>query len=109
VALGGRTDRAAGCHLAIALSLAVVAWRAVCPHAAVQRYLNRSGESGIVAYEVGPAGIAVQFADGSIYVYDVEHPGRKAVSDMKRLARAGRGLSTYISQNVRDNYAKKLR
>jgi hypothetical protein len=28
---------------------------------------------------------------------------------LKRLARAGQGVSTYISQSVRDNYARKLR
>jgi len=84
---------------------------AACLSATVkmQRYANREGDSGVVAFATGPAGIAVQFTNGSIYVYDVERPGRQAVSDMKRLARAGRGLSTYISQHVRDNYAKKLR
>jgi hypothetical protein len=75
----------------------------------MQRYANHDGASGVVAYATGPAGIAVEFANGAIYVYDLERPGRQAVADMKRLARAGRGLSTYISRNVRDNYAKKLR
>ena len=75
----------------------------------MQRYANRDGGSGVVAFATGPAGIAVEFTNGAIYVYDLDHPGREAVSDMKRLARAGRGLSTYISQHVRDNYAKKLR
>lgn len=75
----------------------------------MQRYANRSGGSGVVAYATGPRGIAVQFVDGSVYVYDLQRPGAKAVADMKRLARAGQGLSTYISQSVRDNYASKLR
>lgn len=75
----------------------------------MQRYANRSGGSGVVAFATGPRGIAVEFVDGSVYVYDLERPGAQAVADMKRLARAGEGLSTYISRFVRDNYAKKLR
>ena len=75
----------------------------------MQRYANRSGGSGVVAFAIGPRGIAVEFVDGSVYVYDMEHPGAQAVADMKRLARAGEGLSTYVSRFVRDNYAKKLR
>ena len=75
----------------------------------MQRYANRGGGSGVVAFATGPRGIAVEFVDGSVYVYDLERPGAQAVADMKRLARAGEGLSTYISRFVRDNYAKKLR
>jgi hypothetical protein len=75
----------------------------------LQRYARRHGDSGVVAYAIGPRGIAVQFMDGAVYVYDVERPGRAHVTEMKRLARAGEGLSTYISRFVRDNYAKKLR
>jgi hypothetical protein len=75
----------------------------------LQRYANRDGESGVVAYATGPAGIAVQFVDGSIYVYDTERPGPRHVAGMKRRAKAGSGLATYINQYVRGNYAKKLR
>ena len=75
----------------------------------MQRYLNRSGESGVVAYELGPASIAVRFVDGSVYVYDAKQPGAADVDEMKRLAQAGRGLSGYISRVVQKNYAKKLR
>ena len=75
----------------------------------MQRYARRHGDSGVVAFATGPRGIAVQFVDGSVYVYDLERPGRAHVNEMKRLARAGEGLSTYISREVRDCYAKKLR
>ena len=75
----------------------------------MQRYLNRSGESGVVAYELGPDSIAVRFVDGSVYVYDASQPGVAEVDEMKRLAQAGRGLSAYISRVVRENYARKLR
>jgi hypothetical protein len=82
---------------------------AVCRNAAVKRYDNRSGESGVVAYEFGAGRITVQFIDGSVYLYDAERPGAEAVAEMQRLAQAGQGLSTYISRRVRDCYAKKLR
>lgn len=75
----------------------------------LQRYARRHGDSGLVAYATDPRGIAVQFGDGSVYVYDVDRPGRVHVAEMKRLAKAGEGLSTYISQHVRGNYAEKLR
>lgn len=75
----------------------------------MQRYLDRSGGSGVVAYEVRPTSIAVRFVDGSVYLYDAERPGARQVDEMKRLARAGQGLSSYISRCVQGNYAKKLR
>ena len=75
----------------------------------MQRYLNRSGDSGVVAYELGPASIAVRFVDGSVYLYDAARTGAAEVDEMKRLAQAGRGLSGYISRVVQANYAKKLR
>jgi hypothetical protein len=50
----------------------------------------------------------VWFKDGDGYDYDYRHPGREHVETMKRLAEEGRGLSTYISQHVRKNYARKL-
>jgi hypothetical protein len=30
------------------------------------------------------------------------------VDAMKRLAKAGKGLATYVNQHVKDNYARKL-
>ena len=75
----------------------------------MQRYTNRSGESGVVAYELGPDWIAVKFSEGSVYRYDGKRPGRPFVAEMKRLAERGQGLSTYISRVVRENYAIKWR
>lgn len=75
----------------------------------MQRYLNRNGESGVLAYELGPDWIAVKFAEGAVYRYDAERPGRSAVAEMKRMAEQGQGLSSYNSRVVQKNYAKKLR
>ncbi|KQW45544.1 MULTISPECIES: hypothetical protein [unclassified Roseateles] len=75
----------------------------------MHRYANRSGDSGVVAYGLGPGWITVEFAEGHVYLYDQGKPGAAAVGEMQRLAQAGRGLSSYISRAVRQNYAKRLR
>ncbi len=68
-------------------------------------YGNRSGASGVRAYRIGARVISVQFADGAVYDYSYASTGRSKVEQMKILARAGAGLSTFISQQVRDAYA----
>ena len=75
----------------------------------MQRYTNRSGESGVLAYELGHDWIIVKFAEGAVYRYDAERPGAAFVAEMKRLAERGQGLSGYISRAVQKNFAKKLR
>lgn len=75
----------------------------------MQRYANRSGDSGVVGYELGPDWILVRFAEGSVYRYDARHPGADVVAEMRRLAMAGRGLSGYISRVVQKDFARKLR
>ena len=70
-------------------------------------YGNRSGASGVRAYRIGACQISVQFADGTTYDYSYASTGRDKVEQMKALARAGAGLSTFISQQVRDAYASR--
>lgn len=72
------------------------------------RYKNLSGTSGVRAYEAEGDYIIVQFIDGEKYLYSYACPGKLFVERMKKLAAAGKGLSTYISQNVKDRYEKKL-
>lgn len=74
----------------------------------LQRYGNRDGHSGVVAYALAGDAIAVRFRSGETYVYTADSAGADVVATMQRLAKAGRGLSTYISQHVRDAYAGKL-
>jgi hypothetical protein len=64
--------------------------------------------SGVVAYNTGPNFIIVQFQDGVRYLYNYIATGKKHVEAMKRLAARNEGLSTYISQHVKDHYAAKL-
>jgi len=71
-------------------------------------YLNLSGNSGVREYEPGPDFIRVQFHSGDLYLYTYESAGRDNVEEMKRLAVAGKGLSTFISQHreVRNGYMR---
>jgi hypothetical protein len=73
----------------------------------MKRYLDVSSTSGVRAYEIAEQSVTVQFADGVTYVYSYASAGRERVEEMKRCALAGRGLSTYISQHVREAYASK--
>jgi hypothetical protein len=72
-------------------------------------YKNRSGHSGVVAYAITEDAIHILFRDGDEpnYLYDVASVGRAQLEAMKRLAQGGRGLSTFISQHVRDAYARR--
>lgn len=73
----------------------------------MERYQNLEGDSGVTSYESGADYIKVQFRNGVTYVYDHVKPGAEHVEHMKELARAGRGLSTYISRHVRTAFARK--
>jgi hypothetical protein len=73
----------------------------------MERYPYLDGNSGVTHYECGPDFIRVRFRNGVTYVYDHARPGTHHVEHMKELARAGKGLSTYISQVVRAAYARR--
>ncbi|MDB5801933.1 MAG: hypothetical protein JWL63_2872 [Rhodocyclales bacterium] len=75
----------------------------------MRRYKNLSGNSGVRAYEPAADSIDVEFAGGAVYRYDYATTGRHEVETMKALAKAGEGLSTFISQHVGDAYAEKIR
>jgi hypothetical protein len=73
----------------------------------VRPYKNVNGSSGVIAYETGTDFIKVRFTDGTIYHYSYQKPGKQHVERMKKRASAGKGLSTYISQFVREKYERK--
>lgn len=73
----------------------------------MKRYANRSGESGVIAYEDRPGAIVVQFQGGERYEYTNRSAGASIVADMQRLARSGQGLSTFIARH-RPPYARRL-
>jgi hypothetical protein len=74
----------------------------------MKKYTDTSGHSGVLAYESGPDWIKIQFKTGpeKIYTYGCTKPGLHHVEEMKRLAKEGYGLATYINKYVRDNYEK---
>ncbi|MFC3903059.1 hypothetical protein SAMN05421749_104141 [Acinetobacter marinus] len=70
----------------------------------MERYLDVNGDSGVVGYEIGDTYIRVKFSGTTrIYTYSYQSAGMNRVENMKRLARSGDGLNSYIMR-----YAKKL-
>lgn len=68
-------------------------------------YKNRSRKSSVYAFVIGDDFIAVQFkTNGSVYRYSYAKAGRQNVETMKRLARLGLGLNTYIKNNVNKRF-----
>jgi hypothetical protein len=74
----------------------------------MQRYKNLSGESGVLAYEIGDRSITIRFSDGDRYLYTDQSAGAENIAEMQRLATLGSGLSTFISQVIRERYARRL-
>ena len=73
------------------------------------KYKDLNGNSGVTAYDDRIDSIVVRFNDGAEYLYNTVKPGARHISQMKHLAKSGKGLSTYISQFVRSNYYRKLK
>lgn len=76
---------------------------------ALHRYKNLGSNSGVIAYEIGEDNIKVEFEDHSLYLYTHDVTGAGNVEHMKELALSGKGLSTFISQKVKNRYASRLR
>jgi hypothetical protein len=74
----------------------------------METYKNLSGDSGVMAYEIGKDSITVQFQDESVYVFNEESAGKENITKMKELAVAGQGLNTYINQHVKQKCAVRL-
>ncbi len=72
----------------------------------MERYGNLSGDSGVVGYEIRRGEIVVAFINDGKYRYTKASAGAHHIASMQRLARNGRGLSTYISQE-KPKYAER--
>lgn len=73
----------------------------------MKRYADKTGESGITHYAIGKGWIDVRFKGrDEPYRYSARRIGAKHLRELTRLAEAGQGLATYISQHpeVRDGY-----
>ena len=64
--------------------------------------------SGVLAYDIGEDRIKIKFLDGTIYLYTYDSAGPENIEQMKTLAENGRGLTTFINQSVREQYAIKV-
>src|SRR5258708_4443652 len=78
-----------------------------CPRG-MESYRDHSGSAGIAAYEIREEAIVLRFKEGGTYLYDWHKPGWQHVEAMKLRAKAGRGLTSYVNQHVRENYAERL-
>lgn len=75
----------------------------------MEKYKNLSGNSGVAAYEIDTDSITVEFHDGAVYLYNYQTNGQDNIEQMKKLAVAGKGLNSFITQNIGKAYAVKLR
>jgi hypothetical protein len=75
----------------------------------MKAYANIKGDSGVTGYESGTDNILVEFGHSTVYKYSYKSAGKAVIEKMKALAAKGRGLSTYISQKVRDKYESKIK
>jgi hypothetical protein len=70
------------------------------------QYKDLSGNSGVRGYEIKDHSIRVLFKNGKVYEYPASKIGYDNLAKMAELAKAGKGLATFINQNVRDDYIK---
>lgn len=73
-------------------------------------YINRSGKSGVLAFEIGADYILVEFKSGKerYYRYTYASAGKNAIETMKELALAGEGLNSFISSKAtQPKYSEK--
>ena len=62
-------------------------------------YSSKSGkQSGATGFEIGDNYIVVRF-DTGLYKYSFSSCGRETTETLKRLARTGQGLSTWIARH----------
>lgn len=73
----------------------------------MERYANKSGQSGVDGLELTADSITVLFKDGSHYLYTAASAGIQNILSMHSLAKAGSGLNSYIMRNTRKRYARK--
>lgn len=75
----------------------------------MKSYSNRSGKSGVEAYEIGENYIQVVFKDSTVrnYLYTYNSTGKENIEKMKQLAESGLGLNSFISRFIKNRYERK--
>lgn len=74
-----------------------------------EKYQNLSGKSAVATYKIVKDSVTVRFADHSVYIYSNQSAGRLNINQMKALAIAGKGLGTFITTNLKEGFARKIR
>ena len=62
-------------------------------------YQNRTGKSGIVAYDYDETRIFIEFHDGKTYEYSIARIGSSNLAMLKQRADFGEGLNSAINKN----------
>jgi len=75
----------------------------------MELYANRSGNSGVFAFEIGQNYIVVTFTSGSVYEYTYSSAGVDNIESMKAYALSGAGLNSFIQRYVRKKYSNRIR
>ena len=75
----------------------------------LRRYAQENPRAGIAGYAELPQGLAIEFGDGHVYLYNSDCPGRFHVEHMKALVTEAQRLGTYITRHVGKRYAARLR
>ncbi|HVS91774.1 MAG TPA: hypothetical protein VHE59_07065 [Mucilaginibacter sp.] len=79
----------------------------MAPAAKMTPYLS-DHVTGVAAYLFAGDSIILKFRSrDEFYLYTDKMPGAEHVKTMKKLAKKGSGLTTYINQNVRERYFKR--
>lgn len=69
-------------------------------------YKNLGGNSNVHAFSIGTDFIDIQFNGGKIYRYSYCSAGKEKVEQMKRLAKQGQGLNSYIMRYAKYDYER---
>jgi hypothetical protein len=75
----------------------------------MQQYGGHQKKHGVLAYQIGPDSIDVEFTSGWVYHFSYQKPGALRVEHMKQLAESGHGLSTFINKHVRNRHESRWR
>ena len=73
------------------------------------KYKNLGGKSTVAAYELAKDYITVRFTTSAVLRFSNQITGAGNVRQMKSLAVAGKGLGTFITSKVENQFARKIR
>jgi hypothetical protein len=71
-------------------------------------YKNLNGDSGVLKYEIGGNYILISFEKTGLYEYNYINVGEMNVETMKKLAKQGYGLNTYINDYLKDKKVSRI-